>query len=376
MKTAYLTAGLVYGDEGKGATVDFLCQTRQAGLVVRYNGGPQAAHNVVTPDGLHHTFSQFGSGTFRGAKTHLSQHMLINPISMMAEEKHLREVGVNDAFELLTVDPRCVVITPFHRAINRLEKIASGSHNSCGSGLGHARADHLEYGSGVLFASDLKNEDTTKQKLRFLQKINREKSRAIDSRSLYSDNAALLETLTLIDPAAVDWCWEHYRSWPAKVPGAGYLKYLLKWEENVVFEGAQGVLLDEKCGDPGYNTWTNTTFDNAFNLLIESGYDGDTVKIGVIRSYCTRHGEGPFPTEDQSLSYPEPHNDGYGYQGKFRLGHLDANAINKAINICDGVDGLAVNHLDIQANLPESLVEGKILIKGHGPTSDDREWIL
>ena len=77
---AILIADLGFGDSGKGTTVDHLARREGASAVVRYNGGAQAAHNVVTEEGLHHTFAQFGSGTFAGAKTHLSRCMMINPL--------------------------------------------------------------------------------------------------------------------------------------------------------------------------------------------------------------------------------------------------------------------------------------------------------
>lgn len=131
MKRAYIIAGLAYGDEGKGATVDYLCRRFPVGLVVRYNGGSQAGHNVVTPDGRHHTFSQFGSGTFiPGVRTHLSLYMLINPLNMIREEEHLREKGVTDAWDRLSIEGACLVVTPFHRIItgclkNRAEKDAT-----------------------------------------------------------------------------------------------------------------------------------------------------------------------------------------------------------------------------------------------------------
>ena len=79
---AVITVGLGFGDEGKGATVDFLTRELSAGLVVRYCGGAQAGHNVELPDGSRHTFSQFGAGTLAGAKTYLGPRMIISPATM------------------------------------------------------------------------------------------------------------------------------------------------------------------------------------------------------------------------------------------------------------------------------------------------------
>ena len=81
---ALLIADLSYGDAGKGSIVDYLTRLHQAHTVVRYNGGAQAAHNVVDNDGRHHTFAQFGSGMFTpGVRTHFSRFMLLNPLSML-----------------------------------------------------------------------------------------------------------------------------------------------------------------------------------------------------------------------------------------------------------------------------------------------------
>src|SRR5258708_6711171 len=135
MATAYLVAGLGYGDEGKGATVDFLARNPGARLVVRYNGGAQAGHNVVTSDGRHHTFSQFGSGTFvSGVWTFLSRYMMVNPLNMMLEEEGLRGLGVRGAFKRTLVDARALVTTPFQSVVNKILLKVSGRNNSCGMG--------------------------------------------------------------------------------------------------------------------------------------------------------------------------------------------------------------------------------------------------
>ena len=103
---------LGYGDAGKGAVVDRLCRDGGVHTVVRFNGGAQAGHNVVTPDGRRHTFAQFGSGTFvPGVRTHLSRFMLVDPLALATEAARLRTLGVRDAFARLTVDRRAPLTT-------------------------------------------------------------------------------------------------------------------------------------------------------------------------------------------------------------------------------------------------------------------------
>jgi adenylosuccinate synthase len=100
-----IVVDLGYGDAGKGTIVDWLCAPstretvggRPVQAVVRFNGGAQAAHHVLAPDGQPHPFAQFGSGTFtRGTRTFLSRYMLIDPLALVAEAEHLKELGVQD----------------------------------------------------------------------------------------------------------------------------------------------------------------------------------------------------------------------------------------------------------------------------------------
>jgi len=79
---SFLVQDIFLGDSGKGSIVDFLCRNMPVDMVVRWNGGPQAAHNVVTTDGAHHTFAMFGSGTLAGVPTYLGPDVLINPYNI------------------------------------------------------------------------------------------------------------------------------------------------------------------------------------------------------------------------------------------------------------------------------------------------------
>jgi adenylosuccinate synthase len=372
MKTAYLVAGLGFGDEGKGATVHYLVEKHKAGLVVRYNGGSQAEHNVVTKDGKHHTFSQFGSGTLSGARTHLSRFMLVNPMSMMHEAEHLYEIGVRNVWERTTVEDKAVIITPFQAAVNRLVEKARGdkAHGTCGLGIGQTRSDHLKYGDKVLFAGDLQDEEVTKQKLRFIQSACYQVA-GFDATSDDPD----IEVLE--NPDAIDWAWKFYKEWPAKVVSDGYLSSLFDKDYDVVFEGAQGVLLDEKFGFAPHNTWSDITFNNANELLAKADFDGEVVRVGVIRSYFTRHGAGPFPTEIPAMNYPELHNNNEGWQGAFRQGSFDFNLARYALLAIGGVDIIALNHLDYRSPMGfvnevmnRMLVDKMIL--GYGPTPENK----
>jgi len=116
----------------------------------------------------------------------------------------------------------------------------------------------------------------------------------------------------------------------------------------LVYEGAQGVLLDEWRGFHPHTTWSTVEPSNARALSAEHGRSH---VLGVTRTYTTRHGAGPMPTENPTLAtvLPELHNDTGSYQGTFRIGDLDEVLMRYAATVCGGVDTLAVTHLDAVA---------------------------
>jgi adenylosuccinate synthase len=348
---AIVVVDLGYGDAGKGTIVDYLVREHGAHTVVRFNGGPQAGHNVVTAEGQHHTFAQFGSGTFvPGVRTLLPRFMLIEPYALFNEAKHLAEIGVADAFERLVIDARCPVITPAHQAANRLRELARGkeAHGTCGLGIGETMADLLVAPQLVLRAGDLRDRAKVRQSLLLTSGLKLvECERAIAAtRSMPQAKACVA---TLRDPAWIDVAADNYAALAerARIVSPVEVNGMINGAGTIVFEGAQGVLLDEDHGFHPHTTWSRTTTTNADFLLDEAGYKGKRRRIGVIRSYATRHGAGPLVTEEPQLrtSLPESHNCDDGWQGAFRVGLLDLVATHYALSVCR-VDELAVTHLD------------------------------
>lgn len=343
-----IVVDLGYGDAGKGSVVDWLCSRAGAGsgaepvrAVVRFNGGAQAAHNVVTPDGRHHTFAQFGSGSFTpGVATHLSRFMLVDPLALAAEAAHLAAVGVPDALDRLTVDRDALLTTPYHRAANQARERARGAgrHGSCGVGIGETVHYALSEPARAPRVGDCQSPRALARKLAVLR------DRLTD------------ELGQLGGPPVLDVC-DAYLAFAGRVrlTGPDYLDRLLH-AGPVVFEGAQGVLLDEWHGFHPYTTWSTTTFANAQALLAQAGMTG--IRLGVIRCYMTRHGQGPLVTEDPTLELPERHNGHNEWQGPFRVGHFDAVALRYAIEVAGGVDALALTHLDAAQRQPLRLCRG------------------
>ncbi|MFC1434078.1 adenylosuccinate synthetase [Streptacidiphilus sp. N1-3] len=328
---------LGYGDAGKGGVVDHLCRSTEVHTVVRFNGGAQAAHNVVAPDGRHHTFAQFGSGSLvPGVRTHLSRFMLVDPLALATEAAHLRGLGVADPLARLTVDRRALLTTPYHAAANRIRETARGRarHGSCGVGVGETAAYALAHPEDAPTAGDC----TSPSRLLTVLARLRERLTA---------DLGLSEPL---GPPPAD-CAAAFRAFAdhTTLTDDSYLPRLLR-SVRTVFEGAQGVLLDEWHGFHPYTTWSTTTFANAETLIAEAGAD-PALRLGVLRSYTTRHGPGPMVTEDPALAaaLPEPHNGHGRWQGAFRLGHFDAVAHRYALAACGGADALALTHLDAPA---------------------------
>ncbi|WP_406213155.1 adenylosuccinate synthetase [Streptomyces decoyicus] len=334
-----IVVDLGYGDAGKGTVVDRLCVPRPdaapVAAVIRFNGGAQAAHNVVTTDGRHHTFAQFGSGTFSGVPTHLSRLMLVDPLALATEARHLASLGVPDPLALLTVDRRARLTTPYHAAANRARERARGTarHGSCGMGIGETAAYALAHPADAPTAGDCTSRTALRRKLTLLRD-------------------RLTAAVGPLDAPPVDACLDACTAFADHVTlvDETHLPGLLR-RGPAVFEGAQGVLLDEGHGFHPYTTWSTTTFDGAESLLAEAGRPHTALRLGVVRTYTTRHGPGPLVTEDPALAaaLPEPHNGHGRWQGAFRAGHFDVPAHTYALAACGGVDALAVTHLDAPA---------------------------
>lgn len=339
--------GLSFGDEGKGGVVDFLTRRHRAQLVVRHNGGGQAAHNV-TDGGRHHTFAQFGSGTFAGARTHLSRYAVVNPISMLAETRHLAEVGVADPLALVSVDARALVTTPYHVALNRIKELARGGarHGSCGMGVGETVEQAAAHPDEAILAFDLASPEWF---LREKLKVLRTRARRIaDLPRAASSEAEAHELFVLTDLGVLNRILEDFATWSraVSVVPPGWLGEALADDGATIFEGAQGVLLDQDHGFYPHTTWSDCTFGNVERLLAEADYGGEHRRVGVVRAYATRHGAGPLPTEVDGLPYREEHNEYSPWQGAFRVGRFDLPLLRYALEACGRVDQLAVTCLD------------------------------
>ena len=368
----FSVVGLGFGDEGKGTTVDWLARRHPTGLVVRFNGGAQAAHNVVEPDGRHHTFSQFGSGTLAGVPTHLTSDVVVYPSAMLREAQTLAGKGIPRPMSLVTVEDRALVTTRFHVAANRLRELARGAgrHGSCGMGVGETVDLSLSQPIASLRVSDVDRRAPAplRRLLGIQQAVLCELTNEMYLR-LYAesnDDAAVEDKLdalgnVLTSPVQLDEELERLTTWrrAVRVVGDDWLTdHLRTTDAATIFEGAQGVLLDQYDGFFPHVTRSSTTLAHAERRIMEAQDGGDTgpvTRLGVTRTYHTRQGAGPMPTEDPArgdLLLSNDHNLGGGeWQGRIRAGALDLTLLRFAVSEATGtmfekLDGLVVTHVD------------------------------
>jgi adenylosuccinate synthase len=349
---AYIVCGLAFGDEGKGTVTDFLCRTHDIGLVVRHNGGLQAAHRVVAADGTEHVFRQFGAGSLvSGVRTLLSKYVVISPADLVAESLKLEELGVAVPYDSIRIDASCTVVTPLHQMVGQLNEVAKGESRigSCGKGFGQAVTER-ECGLGIAFG-DLFYPVQLKRKLS--ESIKRHMAEAAELMRTCDDPEMREIECFFADKIGLDTLLSNYSratEWLANAPcfDADILSAAVSGGEKVVFEGAQGALLHRERGFVPYITRSRTTAENAQELWSISVRQRTAQKIGVFRPYGHRHGPGPFITEDADLPerFADQSNPENRWQGRFRLGHLDLVALRYGISLNGGVDTLAITNLD------------------------------
>jgi adenylosuccinate synthase len=348
---------LGFGDAGKGLVTDHLTRSLGARLVVRFNGGAQAGHNVLTPEGRHHTFSQLGSGTFvPGVRTHLSRRFVLHPTAMLEEARVLATKGHADALERTSVDGEAFVVTPFHQAAGRVRELARRErHGSCGVGVGEVMRDATGHALEAVRVRDLADPPSLAARL----ECARERLHADIVEAGYDSvegSAAEREWHILRDRAFVAAFIDATRPLLGRITVASdeIVGDAIRRRERVLFEGAQGVLLDEDWGFHPHTTWSRCTFANVDELLGASGIGSPAVRIGVARAYAHRHGPGPLPTESAQLcaDLAEPHNLDGPWQGPFRAGWPDLVLARYARRACGHLDALALTHLDVTAARP------------------------
>lgn len=297
---ARVVIGANFGDEGKGLVTDYLC-SMGAGVVVRFNGGAQAGHTVVTPTGQRHVFHHFGSGALCGVPTFLSQFFVCNPILFFDELKQLDALGFRpDVY----AHPDCLVTTFMDMLINQtIENRRSGKrHGSCGVGF-HETINRSTIKELRITMSDLWNGGTRLE---------------AQLAEICGKYAKFRCGETFREPALVDTFIKGCAEFANYVNPLGIAQC-----KDPVFEGAQGLLLDQNNKEffP-HVTHSNTGMKNVNLLCAQAGIDSKEIYY-VSRTYLTRHGAGPLPDEDPSMSFGDDTNKPNPFQGTMRFAPLD-----------------------------------------------------
>ena len=356
---AYIVVGLGYGDEGKGSITDALTRVHKAKHVIRYNGGPQAAHHVVTDEGQLHCFAQLTSGTFtEEVHSFLGPEMLINPLNMLEEARILEEEGVKDPLSRVYIDPACLVVTPYHRQINRMKESLRGTsrHGSCGQGVGQAWMDAQKEGYPVLRFEDLFDKERCRQLLKWIWMMKVDLAEQwLDLHPEREDLRESLHQLQYALPYEV-LCEQYldfaYHSGVHKADVASDLSVHHN-HQTLIFEGAQGVLLDRERGFWPHVTPSDTTAREAHKILERADLPHTPHVLGILRGYASRHGAGPFVSEVFGLeqALPEQHNGTNRWQGDFRVGWFDLVKARYALKVAKEVNSIALTQLDRLAML-------------------------
>lgn len=304
MNKNQIVLGSLFGDEGKGATVQFLCKEKiKKGiipLVIRFSGGPQAGHRVMY-DGIDHVCSLTGSGVLLDCPTYLDKAVMIDPISLMKEVESLQQFNINPQ---IYVNPYCRVIVPDDIYRNQTNA-KTQKDGTCGCGIYECFKRNLEHPDtlGAIACATVDPED-------------------------YVELFGVTHNVDLFIKAC---------KWMDKYC---HIRKLEEIEDNygtLIFEGSQGLLLDMEHGFMPNCTPSKV----GLNGIPEKYLQGAEVFL-VMRSYLTRHGNGYDPIGESFVrehfhNLEEPTNLDNGPQGQFKLGVLDLDLVIRSFDR---------NHLD------------------------------
>ena len=346
-----VVVGTQWGDEGKGKVVDWLTDHAQG--VVRFQGGHNAGHTLVI-NGVKTALQLIPSGIMRaGVPCYIGNGVVVDPTHLLLEIERLEKIGV-DVRSRLFISESCPLILPFHVAVDKArealrETSGAGKIGTTGKGIGPAYEDKVA--RRALRVQDLKHPERFAAKLHELLALHNFalagylKGEVLAFQPIFDEAMAVAKQLK---PMMAD---VGYRIHNACRAGA-----------NILFEGAQGTLLDIDHGTYPYVTSSNCVAGNA---AAGAGVGPGMLHyiLGITKAYTTRVGSGPFPTE---LPMEEPGSVGHHLstvgqeRGTVtgrprRCGWLDAAALKRSM-IINGVSGLCITKLDVLDGLPQIMV--------------------
>lgn len=338
--SAFIVLGAQWGDEGKGKMTDYLAE--EANVVVRYQGGNNAGHTVEVGE-KQYKLHLIPSGILHDEKLNvIGNGVVVDPKAFFTEIDYLKEEGVKVTPEKLIVSDRAHVIMPYHKVLDKLKEKARGKNDigTTGKGIGPCYTDKFER-CGIRVC-DLIDKEVFKEKL----KDN------IEMKNKYIVNVLGGE------PLSFEEIYEEYSNYGEElkpfVKDTSVRVYNeIKEDKTVLFEGAQGMLLDIDYGTYPYVTSSNTTAGGVANG-VGIGPNMITNAVGIAKAYTTRVGKGPFPTEleDETGEWIREKGHEYGVTtGRSRrCGWLDIVILKTSVR-ASGLTSLAVTKIDTLAGL-------------------------
>ena len=370
----FILCGMQFGDEGKGTFVDYLAHEQNIDCVVRYNGGSQASHTVVTPSQVVHKFSQLGSGMFLGScHTYLTENMVVNLDNLLVEmDIFSKKTGIqlSDLISRIHIHENCFVVTPYHKLINKLREFSLGENRRGTVGTGVSEVRYLlsepktfpyEPSLGIQ-VKDIFNPDSRNFVIGRMEALENYAFRLYNKNKdtiwqnvpnemkegLQEEITDLLKTPKAFIGFAVSYMdfarFLNSRFNFRKCLYSTYEESFRRTCNSAIFEGSQGLLIDGTYGIKPNTTFLDTT--NNFALDI-SYYRDDITKVGIAKAFTSRHGLGVFPTESEEVSskISDENQEETFWNGKIRFGWFDAVLLRYAQRI-NHVNELYLSSLD------------------------------
>ncbi len=327
--------GAQWGDEGKGKIVDWLSE--RADVVVRFQGGHNAGHTLVI-DGAVYKLSLLPSGVVREGKLSvIGNGVVVDPWALLDEIETLAGQGVDVTPERLKLADNATLILPLHRELDLLREEARGADRlgTTGRGIGPAYEDKVA--RRAIRVCDLADAEGLEGRVAELLAHHNALRRGFGAEEI--DGPALLDRLAEVAPRLLPYADTVWRR----------LGALRRAGKRILFEGAQGAMLDIDHGTYPYVTSSNTV---AATAAVGSGLGPGAIDyvLGITKAYTTRVGAGPFPTEQDNevgrLLGERGHEFGTVTGRQRRCGWFDAVLARQAVQIA-GIDGIALTKLDV-----------------------------
>ncbi len=335
-----VVVGSQWGDEGKGKIVDWLSD--RADVVVRFQGGHNAGHTLVI-DGKVYKLSLLPSGLVRGKLSVIGNGVVVDPHHFVEEVAKLKGQGVNITPDVLQIAENATLILSLHKELDAFRE-GSNSGLLIGTtkrGIGPAYEDKV--GRRAIRVMDLAQKDTLQPKIDRLLSHHNALRRGLGLSEI--DGKAIFDELMQVADDILPYMGQVWRTLDEK----------RRKGQRILFEGAQGVLLDNDHGTYPFVTSSNTVAGQA---ATGSGMGPGAIDyvLGITKAYTTRVGEGPFPTEqDNEIGQflgEKGHEFGVVTGRKRRCGWFDATLVRQMV-VTSGINGIALTKLDVLDGMKE-----------------------